>query len=71
MFGQWQKNYSYNKIEKIITNSTEDINFGIILGDVIDLEGDCVESNKILEAFKIFKKRCTYDDACFGARDYI
>jgi hypothetical protein len=50
MFGQWQKNYSYNKIEKIITNSTEDINFGIILGDVIDLEGDCVESNKILDS---------------------
>ncbi len=40
-------------------------------GNYMHYFGITGESNKILEAFKIFKKRCTYDDACFGARDYI
>ena len=40
-------------------------------GEYMHYFGITGESNKILEAFKIFKKRCTYDDACFGARDYI
>jgi hypothetical protein len=40
-------------------------------GNYMHYFGITGESNKILEAFKIFKKRCTYDDACFGCRDYI
>jgi hypothetical protein len=40
-------------------------------GNYMHYFGITGESNKILEAFKIFKKRCNYDDACFGARDYI
>jgi len=40
-------------------------------GNYMHYFGITGESNKILEAFKIFKKRCTYDDACFGARDFI
>lgn len=40
-------------------------------GNYMHYFGITGEANKILEAFKIFKKRCTYDDACFGCRDYI
>jgi hypothetical protein len=40
-------------------------------GNYMHYFGITGESNKILEAFKIFKKRCTYDEACFGSRDFI
>jgi hypothetical protein len=40
-------------------------------GNYMHYFGITGESNKILDAFKIFKKRCTYDEASFGARDYI
>ena len=40
-------------------------------GNYMHYFGITGESNKILEAFKIFKKRCNYDEASFGARDYI
>jgi hypothetical protein len=49
MFSGWQKNYSYEKIEKIVKSTSQDINFGLILGEIIDLEGDCVDSNQILD----------------------
>jgi hypothetical protein len=49
MFNKWQENYSYDKIENIIKTTSQKINFGIVLGDIIDLEGDCVSSNKLLD----------------------
>lgn len=40
-------------------------------GEYMHYFGITGESNKIIEAFTIFKKRCEYEDACFGGRDFI
>ncbi len=49
MFSGWQSNYTYERTEKIICSTAENINYGLILGDIIDLEGDCIESNQKLD----------------------
>lgn len=59
------KRYVFNSRDKKITFTCSKP------GNYMHYFGITGESNKILDAFKIFKKRCTYDDASFGARDYI
>jgi len=40
-------------------------------GEYMHYFGITGESNKIIDAFTIFKKRCEYEDASFGGRDFI
>ena len=40
-------------------------------GNYMHYFGITGEYNKILEAFKIFEKKCKYEEVCFGSRDYI
>jgi len=40
-------------------------------GEYMHYFGITGESNKIIDAFTIFKKRCEYEDASFGTRDFI
>lgn len=40
-------------------------------GNYMHYFGITGEYNKILDAFKIFEKKCNYDEMNFGSRDYI
>jgi hypothetical protein len=58
------RNNFYSKDRKITfscrTRGNEMHYFGIT--------GEC---NRILEAYKIFMRRCKYEDICLGVRDFI
>jgi len=41
------------------------------LGNYMHYFGITGEYKKILDAFKIFEKKCNYDEVSFGRRDYI
>lgn len=45
IFKSWNKNYDYSKMHTFVKNSTLNLNFGILLGEIIDIEGDCEQSN--------------------------
>jgi len=44
----WNKKYSYKRIENFLLQNPGNYNFGILLGDVIDIEGDSCEANIFL-----------------------
>jgi hypothetical protein len=44
----WNKKYSYKRIESFLLQNPGNYNFGILLGDVIDIEGDSLEANIFL-----------------------
>jgi len=48
IFASWNKNYNPNKYFRIIDNNS-DYNIGVLLGDVIDVEGDNEKANKFLD----------------------
>ncbi len=49
IFKNWYKNYNLSVIKNFVESYHEEINYGILLGDVIDLEGDCEKSNNMLD----------------------
>jgi len=49
IFKNWYSVYNPDFIENFISKCVDEINFGIILGDVIDIEGDCIESNEEID----------------------
>jgi hypothetical protein len=50
IFNNWQNNYNFEFIIKFLKSFAEPINFGLLLGEVIDIEGDCKESNEIIDS---------------------
>ena len=59
-----KRNHFYSRDKKLtFTCST--------VGNYMHYFGITGESNEILRAFEIFCKRCTYDEVCFGNRDFI
>jgi hypothetical protein len=58
------RNHFYSKDRKI-TFSCKTI------GNEMHYFGITGECNRILEAYKIFTRRCKYEDMCFGVRDFI
>lgn len=54
VFHKWNKNYNYNLMHSYVNQATVPLNFGILLGNIIDIEGDCVESNGQID--DLFKK---------------
>lgn len=59
------KRYIFYSRDNMITFSCS--NFG----NYMHYFGITGEYNKILDAFNVFCKRCTYDEACIGNRDFI
>lgn len=53
IFNSWNKKHNINKIKYFLECNPSLYNFGILLGDVIDVEGDSQEANNFLN--KIFK----------------
>jgi len=49
----WNQKYSFNRIEKFLKLNPGNYNFGILLGDVIDIEGDSSDANAFLQ--ELFK----------------
>jgi hypothetical protein len=45
----WNQKYSFNKIENFLKLNNGNYNFGILLGDIIDIEGDSSDANDFLE----------------------
>jgi hypothetical protein len=59
IFRAWNKKYSYSKTYNFILNHPNNYNFGILLGNVIDIEGDSPEANDFLdEILKEFPHPC-------------
>jgi hypothetical protein len=50
IFNNWQNNYNFKFISKFLENFVDPINFGLLLGEVVDIEGDCQKSNDILDS---------------------
>jgi len=47
IFSNWY-NYDLEQVSTFIRHNNQPLNFGLLLGDIIDIEGDCVESNNFL-----------------------
>lgn len=60
ILSNWYKNYNIDSMRSIINKMDDGINFGLLLGKVIDIEGDCEDSNAKLD--KILSK---YDHPIF------
>ena len=54
IFKNWNADYDFDLIEIFLKNNIKPINFGILLGDIVDVEGDSEEANLILDNY--FKK---------------
>ena len=51
IFKNWNKNYNKEHIESFFIKNNQLINYGILLGDIVDIEGDCLDSNKSIDEF--------------------
>ena len=49
IFKSWNKNYDSAKLEEFVAKSTVPLNFGILLGEIVDIEGDCEKSNREID----------------------
>jgi hypothetical protein len=49
IFKNWNSNYNSELIINFVKEQETQINYGLLLGDVIDIEGDCFESNKYID----------------------
>jgi hypothetical protein len=49
IFKAWNKKYSFAKIENFLKQNPGNYNFGILLGEVIDIEGDNQAANDFLD----------------------
>ena len=49
IFKNWNSNYDFNSIVEYVSGYRQQLNFGILLGSIIDIEGDCADSNKIID----------------------
>jgi hypothetical protein len=50
IFSKWNGVYNPCFIENYINNFKFNLNFGILLGDIVDIEGDSIESNADIDA---------------------
>ncbi len=48
IYKNWNSNYNYESILEYVAQQKQ-LNFGILLGNIIDIEGDCADSNKIID----------------------
>lgn len=49
IFKNWNDDYDFEIIEIFLKTNKKPINFGILLGDIVDVEGDNVEANAVLD----------------------
>jgi len=49
IFKAWNKNYSFQRTISFLKNTPDNYNIGILLGKVIDVEGDSEEANEFLD----------------------
>lgn len=49
IYKNWNSNYDYESVLDYVSQYKQQINFGILLGNIIDIEGDCADSNKTID----------------------
>jgi hypothetical protein len=48
VLNNWNRKYDHELIETYFRNSDAKVNFGILLGDIVDVEGDSIQANQQL-----------------------
>lgn len=49
IFKNWNCNYDPKVIKDFFAQQESPFNFGLLLGEIIDIEGDCLDSNKYID----------------------
>lgn len=49
IFKNWNSYYNHSFIQDFFMNATCEYNYGLLLGELIDIEGDCYDSNNLID----------------------
>lgn len=49
IFKNWHASYNHDFYKEFFNSCTEKYNFGMLLGEIIDIEGDCDTSNNLID----------------------